>query len=156
MPRNLEQSESTGGSICIKIYTSKLREISHSCITCARLSNSGEAVKTSQAQIAVRQGGQQEERDREVQRFPTPRPKCLLLQERFEKRWWNAQLYFSSRLAVMLHTVENFCCPLYRREGSGGGKTRRLFRISFQDLHTALSWGREKADLYSQIAGIWA
>ena len=87
MPRNLEQSESTVGSICIKIYTSKLREISHSCTACARLSNSGEAVKTRQAQIAVRQDGQQEERDLEVQRFPKPRPKCLLLQDSFEKRW---------------------------------------------------------------------
>lgn len=156
MPRNLEQSESTVGSICIRIYTSNLREISHGCIACARLSNSGEAVKTSPAKMPVRQDGQQEERHLEVQRFPKPRPKCLLLQDRFEKRWWNAQLCFSSRLAAMLHTVAHFCCPLYRREGSGGGKTRRVFRISFQDLHTSLSWCREKADLYSQIAGIWA
>ena len=156
MPRNLEQSESTVGSICIRIYTSKLREISHGCIACARLSNSGEAVKTSPAKMPVRQDGQQEERHLEVQRFPKPRPKCLLLQDRFAKRWWNAQLCFSSRLAAMLHTVAHFCCPLYRREGSGGGKTRRVFRISFQDLHTSLSWCREKADLYSQIAGIWA
>ena len=144
MPRNLEQSESTVGSICIRIYTSKLREISHGCIACARLSNSGETVKTSPAKIPVRQDGQQGERDLEVQRFPTPRPKCLLLQDRFEKRWWNAQLCFSSRLAAMLHTVEQFVARFTEgKPGSGGGKTRHVFRISFQDLHTALSWGRK-------------
>ena len=143
MPQNLEQSENTVGSICIKIYTSKLREISHGCIACARLSSSGEVVEQSQAKITGRQDGQQEERDLEVQRFPKPRPKCLLLQDRFEKRWWNVQLCFSSRLAAMLHSVLHFCCPLYRREESGDVKTRHVFRISFHDLHTALSWGRE-------------
>ena len=86
MPRNLEKSESTVGSICIKIYTSKLREISHGCIACAGLSNSGEVVEQSQEKIMVRQDRQQEERDLEVQRFPKPRPKCLLLQDRFEKK----------------------------------------------------------------------
>ena len=60
MPRNLEQSESTVGSICIRIYTSKLREISHSCIACARLSHSREVVEQSQAKITVQQDGQQE------------------------------------------------------------------------------------------------
>ena len=64
MSRNLEQSESAGGSlgkICIKIYTSKLRNISHGhgCIACARLSKSSEAVKTSHVKIKVRQDGQQ-------------------------------------------------------------------------------------------------
>ena len=156
MPRNLEQSESTVGSICIKIYTSKLREISHGCIACARLSNSGEVVEQSQAKITGRQNGQQEERDLEVKRFPKPRPKCLLLQDRFEQRCWNAQLCFSSRLAAMLHTVAHFCFPLYRREESSGGKTRRVSRISFQDLHTSLSWCPEKADSHGQIADIWA
>ena len=61
MPRNLEQSENAVvslGKICIKIYTSKLRDISHGQ-DMARFSDSGEAVKTSQAKIKVRQDGQQ-------------------------------------------------------------------------------------------------
>ena len=143
MPRNLEQSESTVGSICIRIYTSKLREISHGCIACARLSNSGEAVKTSPAKMPVRQDGQQEERHLEVQRFPKPRPKCLLLQDRFEKRWWDAQLCFSSRLAAMLHTVEHFVARFTEGKGVVVGKPDAFFGSAFRiSIHHYLGAGK--------------